>query len=355
MRFKMLRKNQTIFNKVNGKSYLVLDNNQAIMLETDKDGELQTVAGTEITITEKNALAFRLVSDPNTEPVPDIASYTLKDGILMQNDAPVTNQGQLYIECILGAITGFLILQARYTDQEKDRGYLFTYNVKEDRFALCKGCDYSLPVCNIVPLSTKEDSIVLYGYEVAKEKVKNDDGEEECIDVLKASYLISFCSMHKGRKLATTVKSLDSLLLADCREVIESDHHFVVEVIGTTNPASEKHELKTAPDGQYKYLLYSQNLSECIPFETTKEVKSVAFSHLDVGFFVVQIEDSVLILDDLEPKIFSGVSVPDGYVHLIDITHKDHETRLSFANADYDIKTIVSKNTEDRGFIVTVE
>ena len=43
-----------------------------------------------------------------------------------------------------------------------------------------------------------------------------------------------------------------------------------------------------------------------------------------------------------------------GYDTLIDITKEGWEYRLTFSNGEYKFKTLVSKSTRDRGYIVTV-
>ena len=44
-----------------------------------------------------------------------------------------------------------------------------------------------------------------------------------------------------------------------------------------------------------------------------------------------------------------------GYDYLIDIIKGEHQYTLTFSNDNYEFKTLVSKSTKDRGYIVTVE
>lgn len=45
----------------------------------------------------------------------------------------------------------------------------------------------------------------------------------------------------------------------------------------------------------------------------------------------------------------------EGYDTLIDITREDYSYKLTFSNEDYGFKTLVSRSTRDRGYVVTVE
>ena len=50
-----------------------------------------------------------------------------------------------------------------------------------------------------------------------------------------------------------------------------------------------------------------------------------------------------------------AVAKLEGYDILIDITEEDYTYKLTFSNGDYGLKTLLSRSTRDRGYVVTVE
>lgn len=74
MRIERLRRGLELLNKVDGKKYKVVEVDgaagTAVEMHTDLDGTLIGLGDEEVTITEKNALAFRIINDPEPYPVP---------------------------------------------------------------------------------------------------------------------------------------------------------------------------------------------------------------------------------------------------------------------------------------------
>ncbi len=109
-----------VLNKVNGLLYLITKE-----IEDGSVGELIleenpifTDINETVTINEKNAICFKCVFDPDPE-MPE--GYTVERGVLLDSNTGevVTEQGQVYIKSIIGAIPGHLLLECESKKNEK--------------------------------------------------------------------------------------------------------------------------------------------------------------------------------------------------------------------------------------------
>lgn len=85
------------------------DDDEVITLLTAAH-DLAQANGSLIEINEKNAIRYSHICHLLNESTPDINDFGLDSGVLLQNGVPVTQQGQIEIEEILGTIPGKLIL-----------------------------------------------------------------------------------------------------------------------------------------------------------------------------------------------------------------------------------------------------
>ena len=70
MRIQRARNGQEVFNKVDGELYvLVQTGNSLFATKVDPETD-ELLPETAIELTEENAICFRLINDPNPEPVP---------------------------------------------------------------------------------------------------------------------------------------------------------------------------------------------------------------------------------------------------------------------------------------------
>ena len=72
MKMSRMRSNLEVLNKVDGRHYQVVSVNEdgsGHAMEMDANGDIP-LDGAEVTITEANALAFRILRDPEPYPVP---------------------------------------------------------------------------------------------------------------------------------------------------------------------------------------------------------------------------------------------------------------------------------------------
>ena len=122
MRINRMRTGIIVANKVDGKYYKVTnvsvqDGNQvgtAYKLCDNPDNPGTPFGCDEelgedcVFITEKNALAFRLVSDPEPYPVPE--GYGVSNGKIVKNGTPICEQGTIVVDSILATQPDHLIL-----------------------------------------------------------------------------------------------------------------------------------------------------------------------------------------------------------------------------------------------------
>ena len=87
MKIERLRVGLEVLNKVDGKEYKVtkVDGTIGTAVEISKDPATGMIGfgNGEVMITEKNALAFRILRDPEPYPIPE--GYSVRDGILIKD------------------------------------------------------------------------------------------------------------------------------------------------------------------------------------------------------------------------------------------------------------------------------
>lgn len=86
----------------------------------------------EVTITEKNALAFRILRDPEPYPIPE--GYSVRDGILIKDGKPACAQGEFFFIKLLNVWPDCILLAARTKGMADGDIVLVSYRVSCDRF-----------------------------------------------------------------------------------------------------------------------------------------------------------------------------------------------------------------------------
>lgn len=146
MRIQRLRIGLEVLNKINGKRYKVTNINgangvgTAHEMITDSNGCWSGKFGKDETvITDRNALAFRILNDP--EPYPVAEGYSVMNGKLLKNGMPACEAGELIFTGILAVQRDFVILAAKKNGTKEGRAELMSYQVSRDRFTWL----YSIP------------------------------------------------------------------------------------------------------------------------------------------------------------------------------------------------------------------
>lgn len=346
MRIERLRMGLEVFNKVDGKEYKVMEVNgdTGIAAEMSKDPVtgVINIGNEEVTITEKNALAFRILSDPEPYPMPE--GYSVRNGVLLKDGKPACAQGEFFFVKILVTWADGMLLAAKLKGMADGDIALVSYQVSRDRFRKLA----------IVP-----ESIIFLGYagedmektififSSAKEKEIGEGGEKKTVKCFKETSLVI---VEKG--ISCTYKNFDiPVTVEDC---------FIVKI---PHSKGGDFEVFLASDEEEKDgMLVSRKERAWIQVQSWDMGCSPAFSCEGsiracwspvYNDFVIRGKEMIRFKDFVVTN--PAVAELEGYNTLIDVTREDYTYKLTFSNEAYEFKTLVSRSTRDRGYVVTVE
>lgn len=335
MKTNKIKENVTMMNKVDGYKYKIVSVNNAggLAYALLGDGTIDETIKP-VVINENNAIAFRLIDDPNIPDVPQ--GYSVNNGVLLKNGAPATQQGSLLIKRIIAEVPGRLILAVE--PREPREGYmdLMTYTVEGDKFN--KLIRASIPEVYDTGL-TCEGKVYLT-YSRTYEKDFEDDGKTVSKTVFDAAAVMLYDI--KSDRIESHYMSpapIDTIVAvknsSDIAVITSAD----VDDDGVVVPASL---LVTQLSDEL------EELSET-PTDTLPEVISKAmYSLIKAG--------NVFYLEDCEVKVpAAAVTELTGYDLVVDITRKENQKRVALVNDNMEVKILVIESTRDRGNIITVE
>ena len=335
MKTSKIKTNVVVMNKVNGYKYKIVSVNNAegVAYLLQEDGSLDNTKQT--LINENNAIAFRLVDDPNIPDVP--VGYSVNNGILLKAGTPATQQGSLVIKRIIAEVPGRLILAVE--PREPREGYmdLMTYTVEGDKFN--KLIRASIPEVYDAGLICEGKVYLTYSRTYAKDFEDN------------------------GKTVSKTVFDAAAVMLYDIKNDRIESHYMSpapIDTIVSVKNSSNIAVITSADvddDGVVvtaSSLLVTQlsdeleELSET-PVETLPEVISKAmYSLIKAG--------NVFYFEDREIKVpAAAVTELTGYDLVVDITRKENQKRVALVNNNMEVKILVIESTRDRGNIITVE
>lgn len=339
MRIDRVRMGLEMLNKINGKMYKVtaVGNDGNIAQEMLEDGQL---GDDTVTITEDNALAFKVINDPEPYPVAD--GYTTVDGTLYKDGMKVCEQGQIRIEKIVAELPGLLVCAVKSRVAE-DRYDLVLYEPAKDKFSYL---NYkTIPMPELVAYTEDHDTAFLAFSVIDIQKITNENGTEEEVHTLKDAAVIVLNGKRVVFEQANAPIAIKDIILK------EADGHWTLFV----PYASIKENGERVTPGQYLWhemtntgvkreMLLPENIhADWSCYYETFVMKS------DELLFVDTDSESITIKHPVIKKLTD-------YPVLIDITKEQWTYRLTFANPDtYQLKTLVSRSTRDRGYVVTVE
>lgn len=346
MKIQRLRMGIEVFNKVDGKEYKVVKvdgtTGTAVEMHMDPEGTLAGLGDEEITITEKNALAFRILNDPEPYPVPE--GYSVEDGVLLKDGEPACVQGEFSFVKICAKCEDCLILAAKIKGMKDGEVALVSYQVTCDLFRKLTVVPEHIVFLGYAGVSMEK---AVFLFSTTEEKETEADGEKKKVSTLKETALIV---IDKGRSCDYQNLSIH-VTAEDC---------FIKPIPGNENGAFD---LFLASDTEAKDgvlvrrkerlwgVAHSWALYRASIFSYNGEIRADwSPAYCD---FVIRGEGMLRFKDIMvtDPK----VNELDGYDILIDVTEGDHAYKLTFSNGDYEFKTLVSRSTRDRGCIVTVE
>lgn len=339
MQIERLRNGLELFNKVNGQRYKVTEVSDGIgkAVKMLDDGSLTDESI--LTVTATNCLAFRILADPEPYPVPE--GYSVESGVLLKADGtPACEQGQLFIDSILAEQPGRFILTV--APKEKKDGYidLFSYEPARDRFM--KINHDPIPTPTLVGYVGNK---AIIAYSKITEKKDEENGEmkrwfdEAAVLEITDGYIKTGCYPEGP----ITVEDIVIAKYGDTdiyELYIPSDEN--IDENGQVFPKDKRVWMK-AVDGD---IVKNFQMEGKIQAEYSPMYRN----------FVLHNADCVYVSEkDIWLKSKAAAAAVKDYPILIDVTKDGYSYRLTFGNDAYELKTIVSTLTRDRGCIVTVE
>lgn len=343
MRIGRLREELEVLNKLNGMNYKVVsveeDEKKGIACLMKEDGTLDEEQ--KVIITEDNALAFRVEKDPKPYDVPE--AYSVDNGILLKNRKKACEQGQLRVHSILAAIRGMLVLAMKPTERKDGFVDLFLYDTVRDHFKKITG--QPMPVPALVGYDTNQETAIL-AYCAASEKEEKDaDGK----NVTKVSVNSRVFMVNKNGLTYSDLSAAMPVTVKDIRVLNEGGSHVLV-------PSDEEVKDGTVvPNKERRWYLLDEDLSVETSFGMDGNVKASWSPYYkcftvkgDGALFIANQDDGIMIRD-------SKVNGLEDCNVLIDMTRENRGLRLAFCNEDYQIRTIVSEKTADRGYLISIQ
>lgn len=330
MREKLLMTDATIVNKITGKFYLVtaVTNDSFEVQEVADERGKELIDEDPVSIPRKNIILYRFLHDVSEPTLPDYKAYSIVNGQITMNGKPVTEQGQLAFEKIIGAIKDTLILSAKENE-------IYIYNIRRDSFK----CIFSASTC----LSGD-------GYD------DNDDGEDvDTADVNKLGTITHeltvispaepFIAIDNAFGTKKDKDGKDDKVFAHATLLAGESYVGITgvenQILNVETDGEEHYVLETVDaDGVTSYILLYMNLSR----RYKGELHITGYTHVN-GYDTLGFPGGVIINDTVYkvPELENLFAV-DKIDHDLVFTDKAQET----------LKKLHVEQTPDRGPIYTV-
>lgn len=321
------------------------DNKRELFLRELEKNEvpLYCVDGqSEVTMTEKNAICFRVIKDSYENLVAE--NWYVSDGVLVKNGHPAAEQGEIEIDHILAIFPHKILLGVKAGEDKISLMYFDpNYVGKEFRSAL-KGI--TIPVPEKVTLAN--DNLLLY-YSRTHMEEKGEGDEKTTEEIVDASGYVIYDS--EGSLLDHEEYDTDP------DEAHEIDTPLGKYVISTDNFIVFQGEFNGKPFTN----IYSRKYNELRSIELASKVSS-AEENVD-GFMLIKTADELAVVSDsgnelvLKPskQLSKALDQLYGYGYLVDYCKKGRYFILTFASDSYEVKTLKGTFTSDIGLVLTVE
>lgn len=321
------------------------DNKRELFLRELEKNEvpLYCVDGqSEVTMTEKNAICFRVIKDSYENLVAE--NWYVSDGVLVKNGHPAAEQGEIEIDHILAIFPHKILLGVKAGEDKISLMYFDpNYVGKEFRSAL-KGI--TIPVPEKVTLAN--DNLLLY-YSRTHMEEKGEGDEKTTEEIVDASGYVIYDS--EGSLLDHEEYDTDP------DEAHEIDTPLGKYVISTDNFIVFQGEFNGKPFTN----IYSRKYNELRSIELASKVSS-AEENVD-GFMLIKTADELAVVSDsgnelvLKPskQMSKALDQLYGYDFLVDYCNKGRYFILTFASNSYEVKTLKGAFTSDIGLVLTVE
>lgn len=321
------------------------DNKRELFLRELEKNEvpLYCVDGqSEVTMTEKNAICFRVIKDSYENLVAE--NWYVSDGVLVKNGHPAAEQGEIEIDHILAIFPHKILLEVKAGEDKISLMYFDpNYVGKEFRPAL-KGI--TIPVPEKVTLAN--DNLLLY-YSRTHMEEKGEGDEKTTEEIVDASGYVIYDS--EGSLLDHEEYDTDP------DEDHEIDTPLGKYVISTDNFIVFQGEFNGKPFTN----IYSRKYNELRSIELASKVSSTE-ENVD-GFMLIKTADELAVASDsgnelvLKPskQLSKALDQLYGYGYLVDYCNKGRYFILTFASDSYEVKTLKGTFTSDIGLVLTVE
>lgn len=321
------------------------DNKRELFLRELEKNEvpLYCVDGqSEVTMTEKNAICFRVIKDSYENLVAE--NWYVSDGVLVKNGHPAAEQGEIEIDHILAIFPHKILLGVKAGEDKISLMYFDpNYVGKEFRSAL-KGI--TIPVPEKVTLAN--DNLLLY-YSRTHMEEKGEGDEKTTEEIVDASGYVIYDS--EGSLLDHEEYDTDP------DEAHEIDTPLGKYVISTDNFIVFQGEFNGKPFTN----IYSRKYNELRSIELASKVSS-AEENVD-KFMLIKTADELAVVSDsgnelvLKPskQLSKALDQLYGYGYLVDYCNKGRYFILTFASNSYEVKTLKGTFTSDIGLVLTVE
>lgn len=363
MRISRVRKEQEMWNKVNGQVYRIIsvdnensaDVSVAIAAAVDPEDSKKILPETKIEINEKNCICYRFLRDPNPPAIPMESDYCIQNGILCFKNSPaVEEQGELVFLDILLTAPGAILLTAKTDD--KNCVALIEYRPDSKRFVnLAEFVDHAGKMPNefsVKKLLNGSNCALIGGIKSHLE----DDTES------KKRFLDNYFLYLYSRGTIKPIILNDNLVFDNdlCVKYLTSETDknidFFLKCTATVDDTREMHEISEPTYKSFridlddnKISFFSQGPTIKVPEDDFLVSKSEAYTMVVIGSNFVLIGDELIKSPDCEKL----KATP----YLIDIRKSDKTTHIyTFTDKSCCNTMVMSVTmTRDRGRIVKIE
>ena len=321
------------------------DNKRELFLREIEKNEvpLYCIDGqSEVNMTEKNAICFRVIKDSYENLVAE--NWYISDGVLVKNGYPAAEQGEIEIDQILAIFARKILLGVKAGEDKISLMYFDPNYVGKEFRPTLEGL--TIPIPQKVTLSN--DNLLLY-YSRTHMEEKGEGDEKTTEEVVDASgYLI-----YDQEGTILDHEEYDT----EPDEDHEIDTPLGKYVLSTDNFIVFQGEFNGKPFTN----IYSREYNGLRSIELASKVSS-AEENVD-GFMLIKTADELAVVSDsgnelvLKPskQLSKALDQLYGYGYLVDYCNKGRYFILIFASDSYEVKTLKGTFTSDIGLVLTVE
>lgn len=339
-----------LFNKVNGLTYKVTDvtgskESKIAVIETIDCETTDVLDGADenydkLEVSADNAICFRILYTPENTDIPD--GYSVHDGKLLKDGETVTEQGQIFVESIIATLPGYLVIGVKPKTKADNLVDLFSYDPEKDEFKKLIRTS-SIPNPKVI---LEQDDFVILGYSTTHiEPVLDADGKDtgEKKVIFDGAGLMF---VHDKKVDGACFKRPMNLKLIP---VNGSETDYLIE---TTYDVDENKVVSESKPLYARISIADSVISaEYLPYQPGKKVETAAVVNVAEKGIVLKGKDYILY-NDLLIKSPLVEQIPG--IYLVDVTYGNHEVTVTMADDEYNVASIVRKNTKDRGYIVSL-